>query len=145
MAEEVKGAADYQPNKSGNPAANHHSEGRGTSAPRGQADDGRGGGGNAQAQNKDESHHTNHNVGQARRKLSLPGHEGFVRPSSYLRHSRGLSTPMHPPKQQQQETVVDREQRDGLFKSGACSARCLASITPLFHIVLIQGPAEKDS
>ena len=130
MAEEIKGAADRQAvtnfhsnesgqmRSNGNPAANDHREGRRTLTTQGQAEDGRGGGGDAQTREKDESlHHqhlsTNHNVGQPRRKPSLPGHEGFVRPSSYLRRSRGLSGPMHPPKDQQ-ETAVDREQRDGL-------------------------------
>ena len=42
---------------------------------------------------------------------ALPGHEGFVQPSSYLRRPRGLSRPMPPAKQ---ETAVDREQRRGL-------------------------------
>ena len=39
-------------------------------------------------------------------------HEGFVKPSSYLRRPRGLSRPMPPTRPP--ETGVDREQRRGL-------------------------------
>ena len=44
-------------------------------------------------------------------------HEGFVRPSSYLRRPRAYSRPMTAPKQP--ETAVDREQRRSLV-SGPC-------------------------
>ena len=42
---------------------------------------------------------------------AIPGHEGFVQPSSYLRRSRAHSRPMTPAVQ---ETAVDRDQRIGL-------------------------------
>ncbi|MCJ1371988.1 AMP-activated serine/threonine-protein kinase regulatory subunit [Loxospora ochrophaea] len=42
---------------------------------------------------------------------AVPGHEGFVQPSSYLRRPRGLSRPIIPAKP---ETAIDREQRRGL-------------------------------
>ena len=57
-----------------------------------------------------------------KRMTSLPapvtglGHDGFVKPSTYLRRPRGISKPMPAPKV---ETAVDREQRKGLV----CSRR----------------------
>ena len=45
---------------------------------------------------------------------AVPGHEGFVRPSSYLQRPRGLSRPMNTSKAL---NAVDREQRKGLVSN----------------------------
>ena len=62
--------------------------------------------------------------------IALPGHEGFVQPSSYLRRPRGHSSLMTPANTQP-ETAVDRDQRIGLV----CQALTILTITfpPIGH------------
>ena len=60
----------------------------------------------------------------------VPGHEGFVRPSSYLQRPRGFSRPMNPPKAL---NAVDREQRKGLVSISILPYLTLPALRTYFY------------